>query len=131
MKVSSFNSRCIHRSIYMKNFIYRSIYFDIAKYMIPYFDHICFHISGVIRPLHISVNISSLRFLIILISRKSKNQILDKNQDQIAFLYCEALLGSIRFDFGILAGGSSLIHHLNCSKSPVFHHENLIWPVYL
>ena len=61
MKVSSFNSRCIYRSIYMKNFIYRSIYFNIAQYMIPYFDHICFHISGVIRPLHISVNISPLR----------------------------------------------------------------------
>ena len=61
MIVSSFNSCCIYRSIYMKNFIYQSIYFNIAQYMISYFDHICFHISGVIRPLHISVNISPLR----------------------------------------------------------------------
>ena len=29
--------------------------------MMTYSDHICFHISGVIRPLHISVNISPLR----------------------------------------------------------------------
>ena len=35
--------------------------FNIALYMITYSDHICFHISGVIRPLHISVNISPLR----------------------------------------------------------------------
>ena len=42
-------------------FIYRSIYFNIVRYMMTYSDHICFHISGVIRPLHISVNISPLR----------------------------------------------------------------------
>ena len=44
-----------------KIFIYRSIYFNIARYRLTYSAHICFHISGVIRPLHISVNISPLR----------------------------------------------------------------------
>ena len=44
-----------------KIFIYRSIYVNIARYRLTYSAHICFHISGVIRPLHISVNISPLR----------------------------------------------------------------------
>ena len=39
-------------------FIYRSIYFNIGQYMETYSNQICFHISAVIRPLHISVNIS-------------------------------------------------------------------------
>ena len=51
----------IYRSKFW-NFTYIGQYtFNIDRYMFPYFDHICFHISGVIRPLHISVNISPLR----------------------------------------------------------------------
>ena len=50
-----------------KIFIYRSIYFNIARYMHTYSAHICFHISGVIRPLHISVNISGIyRFIYVI-----------------------------------------------------------------
>ena len=35
--------------------------FNIDWYMLSYSDHICFHISVIIRPLHISVNISPFR----------------------------------------------------------------------
>ena len=51
----------IYRSKFWSVYIYRSIYFNIDRYMFSYSDHILFYISGVIRPLHISVNISPLR----------------------------------------------------------------------
>ena len=51
----------IYRSKFWSVYIYQSIYFNIDRYMFSYSDHILFYISGVIRPLHISVNISPLR----------------------------------------------------------------------
>ena len=52
MKVCICETRYIYRSKFVKNFIYRTIYINIDQYMLPYSAHICFHISGVIRPLH-------------------------------------------------------------------------------
>ena len=59
MKVYSRKKSYIYRSKYVKISYIGSYNFNIDQYMLTYFDHICFHISVIIRPQHISVNISS------------------------------------------------------------------------